>query len=300
MKRNLGVGILAFNRPQYLRRLVASLEMQTDLCDCEFHLFLDGAVNQASGKRRAEQKDIDACGRLFERARLPNKHIHWQEHNVNIGIASLEATDTLASTYERIMQLEDDLVLSPDWFRLARILYDELEEHPDVYSFSPGFIRHRLRSEDAADMERIVYSWHHMWCECLTADRWARIRDYYMEYHAIIAKEDYLSRVLDQIRDFFDSLGMPPRLALSQDGAREMACRRSGMRRARCAVNRSLSIGKKGIHFRPRLYDEMGLGNQAPFMFKSDATLEGFTWDDWLSTPTRLWRPSAAPGRRDP
>ena len=279
MKRNLGVGILAFNRPQYLRRLVASLEMQTDLCDCEFHLFLDGAVNQASGKRRAEQKDIDACGRLFERARLPNKHIHRREHNVNIGSASLEATDMLASNYERIMQLEDDLVLSPDWFHLARILYEELEEHPDVYSFSPGFRRAGTHADDAANLGRIVYAWHHMWCECFTADRWRRIRDYYMEFHAYIVGEDYIERAGDPVRDFFDGLGMREDLACSQDGGREMAIRRSGMCRARCAVNRALGIGKQGIHFTPELYANMGFAQQVPFMFKSDAAREGFEWD---------------------
>jgi len=277
----IGVGIIAFNRPQYLRRLLASLEMQTDLSGCDFHMFLDGAVNPVSGNRYAEQKDIDACARLFEHARLPNRTIHRQERNVNIGIASLEATDTLASTYERIMQLEDDVVLSPDWFRLARLLYDELEMHPDVYSFSPGFRRAGAHSEDATNLGRIAYSWHHMWCECFTADRWERIRPEYMEYHAYIVKPDYLERPDGIVRKFFDGLGgMPPDLACSQDGGREMAIRRNGMCRAQCAVNRALGIGKYGIHFTPRIFAKMGFAQQTPFMFASDATREGFEWDD--------------------
>jgi len=276
----IGVGIVAFNRPKYLRRLLMSLEMQTDLHGCDFHLFLDGAVNQTSGVQYAYQKDIDACERLFDRARLPNKHIHKQEHNVNIGIASLEATDTLASTYERIMQLEDDVVLSPDWFRLARILYDELEERPDVYSFNPGFRRCGQHADDTANLGRISYTWNHMWCECFTADRWARIRDYYMEYHAYIVEEDYVERLDGPMGEFFDSLGMREGLACSQDGGREMAIVRNGMRRAQCAVNRALGIGKEGIHFTPALYDEMGFAQQVPFMFKSDAARKGFKWDD--------------------
>ena len=186
----IGVGILAFNRPQYLRRLVKSLEMQTDLHDVDFHLFLDGIVNQASGIQYAYQKDVDACEQLFERARLPNRHIHKNKHNVNIGIASLQVTDMLVDNYELIMQLEDDVVLSPDWFRLARILYGELEDHPDTYSFSPGFHRYETHSKDAANLGRVVYDSHHMWCECYTPDRWRRIRDYYMEYHALIVEPD--------------------------------------------------------------------------------------------------------------
>ena len=274
----IGVGILAFNRPQYLRRLLISLEMQTDLSGCEFHLFLDGAINQTTGVQYAYQKDIDACERLFERARLPNKHIHTQEQNVGISIASLELTDTLASTYERIMQLEDDVVLSPDWLYLARILYGELEEHPDVYSFNPGFRRYGTHADDAANLGRITYTWNHMWCECFTADRWARIRDYYMEYHAYVVEEDYIERMDGPVREFFDGLGMREGLACSQDGGREMAIVRSGMCRAQCAVNRALGIGQYGIHFTPELYAEMGFARQVPFMFKSDATRESFEW----------------------
>lgn len=276
----IGVGILAFNRPQYLRRLLASLEMQTDLRGVDFHLFLDGAINHVSGNRYAYQKDIDACERIFERSRLPNRHIHKQEHNVSVGIASLEATDTLASTYERIMQLEDDIVLSPDWFGMARTLYDELESHPDVYSFNPGFRRIEQRSQDAANLGRIAYSWNHMWCECFTADRWQRIRDYYMEYHAYIVEEDYIERTDGPVAAFYDDLGMRDGLARSQDGGREMAISRAGMRRAQCAVNRALGIGQHGIHFTPARYRNMGFAKQIPFVFASDATQERFEWDD--------------------
>lgn len=276
----IGVGILAFNRPQYLRRLIGSLEAQADLSDCDFHLFLDGATNQISGVQYAYQKDIDACERLFALSSLPNKHIYKQEHNVNIGIASLDATDALAASCEQIMQLEDDVVLSPHWFRLARNLYDELEEHPDVYSFNPGFRRIGTHAEDAANMGRVAYTWSHMWCECFTADRWRRIRPLYMEYHAYITEADYIERKDGPVRDFFDGLGMREGLACSQDGGREMAIRRNGMRRAQCAVNRALGIGLHGIHFTPELFYEMEFDKQTPFIFRDDATRKGFDWDD--------------------
>jgi len=81
------------------------------------------------------------------------------------------------------------------------------------------------------------------------------------------------------VRDFFDSLDMPHDLACSQDGGREMACRRNGMARAQCAVNRAIGIGQHGLHFTPQVFAEMGFGRQTPFMFREDATRGGFTWD---------------------
>ena len=276
----IGVGIIAFNRPGYLRRLLASLEAQTDLHDCDFHCYLDGAINPVSNVKYAEQKDIDACARLFAQSKLPNKWLHQRETNANIGIASFDVTEELTATYERVMQLEDDIVLSPHWFRLARILYDELEAHPNVYAFSPGFRRVGPKSQDPVNLNRIAYVWSHMWVECFTADRWQRIRDKYMEYHVLIAGPDYREVSNGTVTAYYESIGMTQyNLAVSQDGGREMAIRHNGMLRAQCAVNRALSIGQYGLHFTPERFKRLGFENQAPFIFADDATREGFTWD---------------------
>jgi len=276
----IGVGIIAFDRPNYLRRLLASLEAQTDLEGVDFHLYLDGAVNPVSGVRYGKQKGIDTCARIFNMAKLPNKFIHIREANANIGIASFEATEQLAATYERVMQMEDDIVLSPHWFRLARILYDELEAHPDVYSFSPAFRRTHRKEIDAQYMDTVTYGWNHMWCECFTADRWQRIRPEYMEYHELISEVDYIERFEEPIQKLYARKGMRPGLARSQDGGREMTIRLNGMRRAALAVNRAIGIGQRGIHFTPEIFKRLGFENQAPFIFADDATREGFTWDD--------------------
>ena len=276
----IGIGILAFDRPNYLRRLLASLEAQTDLRGCDFHLFLDGAVNPASGIRYAEQANIDKCARIFERSKLPNKTAHIRDHNANIGIASFEATEMLASTYERVMQMEDDIVLSPHWFRLARVLWNELEAHPDVYSFNPAYRRAHRKEIDAQFVGSVTYGWNHMWCECFTADRWARIRDEYLEYHALICEADYLERFEGPVAELYARKGMRPGLARSQDGGREMAIRGAGMRRAMPAVNRAIGTGQHGIHFTPKVFADMGFENQTPFVFADDATREGFVWDD--------------------
>ena len=168
--------------------------------------------------RHAEQKDIDACAKLWNRAKLPNKHLHSRGFNAGIGIASFEATEMLTSTYERVMQMEDDIVLSPHWFRLARVLWEELEAHPDVYSFNPSYKRTHRKEQDAQHIGNVTYGWNHMWCECFTADRWARIRDAYMEYHELIAGADYRAftdRNDGTVKDLYIRKGMSTDLARS-------------------------------------------------------------------------------------
>ena len=136
---SLGVGVISFNRPGYLRRVLASLEAQTQVDDAEYWLFQDGAVNRFSGVPHGKQEDVEACRALFDRARLPNKHVtHWPD-NVGVAINSLEALDTLSDNYARVILLEGDAVLSPHWLRLAGLLFDDLAERPDVFSVNPGF-----------------------------------------------------------------------------------------------------------------------------------------------------------------
>ena len=40
----IGIGIVSFNRPHYLKQLLASLEAQVDVPALSWHLFQDGAV----------------------------------------------------------------------------------------------------------------------------------------------------------------------------------------------------------------------------------------------------------------
>jgi hypothetical protein len=272
----IGVGILSFNRPAYLRRLLASLEAQTDLIGADFWLFQDGAVNRYSGLRYAQDADIQACLKLFARSRLDCKWSVVHERNVGIAINAFEALEELAGNYERVMLLEDDVVLSPHWLRLVRLLYTDLAERPHVFSVSPGF----LRSGD--DEAAVVYGWPHHWCECFLSERWREIRAYYLEdYYPHVAECDYLQRDSKAIDAAYARLGVvggPDGLARSQDGGRELAMQRAGMTRAKLVVNRAIGIGQEGLHFTPWHFHALGFDQPGPFVHPGDAAREGFVW----------------------
>lgn len=274
----IGVGILAFNRPDYLRRLLMSLEAQTDLQDVDFHLYLDGAVNKWSDNRYAHQENIDACAAEFARSKLSNKWLYRHGHNVGVGVNSFEAIEGLTGSYDRVMLLEDDVVLSPHWLRLARILYGELSDHPDVFSFSPGFKRACAPWEIDANLDRMISRRFYMWCECFTAGRWARMRETYLDfYDNLIRDRDYYERDLEAVQVWHVAQGVDEKV-MSQDAGRLTALRVNGMHRVQCAVNRALSIGRDGIHFTPEIFKDEKLASQTPFIFDSDATLEGWVW----------------------
>ena len=274
----IGVGIITFDRPGYLRRVLAALEVQTQAPAAEYWLFQDGVVNRFSDQPHGEQAKVDACRALFDRARLPNKHVKQWDDNVGVAINSLEALDTLAANYERVVLLEGDAVLSPYWLRLAGLLFADLAERPDVFSVSPNF-----RSE-GVDLGAVRFGRRHMWAECFLSQRWHAIRPYYIEdYWPHVAEVDYFYRDIDAIDALYTAHGVhggPDGLAWSQDGGRILAMMRAGMRRAFLGVNRAIGIGREGIHFTPELFHAGGFDFPGPFIHTGDATREGFTWDD--------------------
>ena len=273
----IGVGIVSFNRPYYLRRALKALEAQTELDNTEFHLLQDGAVNLFNRKQYANDFDIAKCVKLFDKARLPGKQAHVQEHNVGISINQREGIDWLSEHYEQIMIIEDDALLSPHWFRLARILFGHYQDCPEVFGFTPGF--RRLCDKDAImdSLDSVQPTTQHMWTECFTSDAWHKIQPGMTPYYEMVNHSDYGKRPVAKIQELHKSRGIEER-AVSQDAARVVAIKLAGMVRMQCTVNRGLCIGRQGVHFDGNWYDMYHLGEQVPYVFESDGAREGFDW----------------------
>jgi len=274
---DIGIGIVSFDRPGCVRRLLASLEQQADLDGVDFHLYQDGAVNRYSDVAWGDPDAIAQSVRAFERAQLPRKTPHLRDENVGVGINQYEAYEFMADKYEWIVMLEDDVVLSPHWLHLVRVLFGELEQRPDVFGFSTGFKRTCGIEQIGERLDRVEYGWPHWWCIAFTADRWRRIRPYFLEYHALIEGIDYTARDHSAIRDLFRYHGWPQN-ATSQDGGKDMAVHAAGMRRAVLTVNRGISTGRHGMHFNPKRFKRMGFEGQTPYIFGGDAYREAFQW----------------------
>ena len=273
----IGVGIVSFNRPYYLRRALKALEAQTELDNTEFHLFQDGAVNLFNRKQYANDFDIARCVKLFDKARLPGKQAHVQEHNVGISINQREGIDWLAAHYDRLIIVEDDALLSPHWFRLARLLFDKFDGNPDVFGFTPGF--RRMCTDDAVwdNLGYVQPTTQHMWTECFTADNWRAIQEHMTPYYEMVNCQSYGKRPVKDIKALHKARGVDEE-ATSQDAARNVAVKLAGMVRMQCTVNRGLCIGRQGVHFNGGWYDMMRLGEQTPYVFEGDAAREGFDW----------------------
>jgi len=263
----IGVGIIAFDRPHYLVRTLAGISNQRCAREVDVHLFLDGAVNPYSRREAGKQMMIDQCARMFKRSKLGT--VHAQDQNLGIGLHQYAATEWMVSHYDRVMMIEDDVVLSPHWLRLAGVLLDQFADRPSVFGVSPGF----RRLGPSLDTVRAQFG--HWWCEAFTAQAWRRIRTYYRDYLAIIRGVDYRQRDHDAIRAMYREHGWN-HPATSQDAAKDLAIKRAGMVRLVCEVNRAIGIGRNGQHFTPELFARGGFEGQTPYTFDGDATRRRF------------------------
>ena len=272
----IGVGIVSFNRPYYLRRLLKTLVAQTDQ-RAAYLLFQDGAVNAFSGRRRSRDKNIEECVKYFENAKLPNKQLHVRKHNVGISRNIKDALDFMSENYDQLMLIEDDVLLSPHWIRLSHLLFKEMEQRPHIASFSPGFRRYVPKAEIFDNLDYLQETTQHLWCECFTADTWRRLVPHMEPYYALVNQGDYILRADPPIRELHKSRGVEQK-ATSQDAARVAAIELEGLKRAQCTVNRGFSIGRMGIHFDNERYTQHKLGEQIPYVFDEDADRTSFEW----------------------
>ena len=271
----IGIAIISFNRPARLQQLLVSLERQAHLGNVGFHLFQDGAVSAFDGKERANPDDILRSIAVFKDAQLPKRVMHIRPTNVGVGIAQFGAYEYMTAHYEYVIVLENDVVLSPHYLRLARVLFGQIGDRDDIFSFSLGFRKVCPKEEARDHLHEMRFGTAHWWGEGFLSERWREIRPHFMEYYALIRGVDYRKRPSAEIHALYQRKGWT-QTATSQDGGKDMAVHASGKGRIVAVVNRGVSTGMEGEHFRQEEWLRMGFHQQEPYVFEEDATLEEF------------------------
>lgn len=267
----IGVALIAFNRPNYFKKLIKSLERQTQ--KAEYHLFQDGAVNKFSHRLKSDPQLLKKVKDIFNESNLNGKeHIH--EMNVGNAINQFEAVEYMSSHYDRFLVIEDDVILSKHYIKLVNKLANQYLKD-DVFSVSLNFKRMCPKSEIKKNLDKVDYISLHWWAECWSSEQWAKVRDYFLEYYKLVKDCDYQKRPASKIKHLFHSNGlMIPQT--SQDAGKDYALHKAGLKRINTIVNRGFYIGEKGMHFSPDLYKKMGYQNQRPYEFESDESLKKF------------------------
>jgi hypothetical protein len=228
-------------------------------------LFQDAAVNLLSKQRKASDDDIDASKRAF-RTIVPRGVVLEAETNLGIARNIYRAEQWVFRNMEYPVGIfmEDDMIVSKNYFNLLADLYDISLRQPRIGMFSAYGYDGRLSATSQYAQRSKVGRMHHNWAFALTRSAWLQREVYTRGYMDIVEKYDYRDRPLGKIAAWYARMGWPP-LATNQDLAKAVAFNTLGLNRITTAVICGRYIGEIGQHYTPETFAELGFANVAMF-----------------------------------
>jgi glycosyltransferase involved in cell wall biosynthesis len=254
--------ILAFNRPEYLGKVLASLKNQkgAKVEDSQVHLLLDGAVNEFSGVKYAEDREIDLSEKEFVKY-FPQGKIHRSKTNIGVAknFARAEEIAFLHTKSDMALFFEDDLELGPAYLSVMQKLATIASQNPMIGYFAA----YGTPSQSENDQRRYasdVQALDHHWAFGLTRRQWERSKPLVDQYLRLVENVDYRKRDDQAIAALLRSWGLATPGA-SQDAIKAAACYITGGVKINTLSSYGRYIGEKGLNFSPRLFAEMGFNN---------------------------------------
>lgn len=253
------VCILSFNRPSYLEVVLKSIKSQIDidLRDFDFNFFQDGAVNPFSGKRKAQDGDIESCVRLFKEY-FPDGNIFLSEKNLGVAL-NFERAENFAfgeSEAPYSIFLEDDLELNDIYFKNLTRLTELALRRDDVGYISAYGNHHAPLTQQSARHNDVILMGHN-WGFALTRQQWLKSAPFVNQYLDLVRSRDYSDRPADEICRLFQSWGAGAP-GTSQDVAKSLACYLTGGVKINTYPVFARYIGEQGLHMTPEAFDRLG------------------------------------------
>lgn len=268
------LAIVCWNRPDYFSKLITSLESNLDdLSDVDIHLFVDGDICAFTGERMTDKEPIYKNISIFQNALLPNKFLYTRTLNVSVAIHQFQMMQMLTPIYERIIFLEDDVVVSPNFVVLMLKALDQFNNDDRIFSVSPGFKLMCKPGEEELYRDALRFTEGHFWAEAIWSKRWRVILPRLQEYMDIVSTRAYRQRDNQKINALFSRYGRTMS-ATSQDNAKDWAISVSGLKRARFMVNRATGIGEEGLHSTKEKLRKSGDGFNKIQVFDDDKKLK--------------------------
>jgi GT2 family glycosyltransferase len=124
----------AFDRPHYLKRVLASLDKLDGLCDLPLFFYVDGPYDEGSAERCAES------ARLCKEFNHPQKTVIVRDKNVGIATQVYESKQAVFSSgYDAVVSLVDDIIIAPYGLEAMLTAYTTLQ--PYLALFHLGYFQ---------------------------------------------------------------------------------------------------------------------------------------------------------------
>lgn len=110
------IALFAYNRPDHLRQVIASLQANPESSNSDLYIFCDGP----GGSAEVEEVRRIAYGTGGFAAVI----VHTNEENVGPGHCVIRGMDKLMTEHQRVIKVEDDSVVAPHFLAYANAALD--------------------------------------------------------------------------------------------------------------------------------------------------------------------------------
>ena len=289
--------LLGFNRIDYFTKVLTSLEQNKAAYEHDLFVYIDGGPN-------ARQEEIKE---LMAKSKFPNAEIVCRVNNWGIGRHLIDARRRLFDDlgYDRILLLEDDLVLGEHYVETVFKISDWASEYDDIGTITAYNINSASIDEQGEQENQLIATNRHFWAYVITKRVWDEIKHIIYAYEArFLSKSTYTNRAHRRIKWLFmrkwinlprfmksnrlvpDKCVTPPfpkipfRIATSQDAITALALWHHGYHRITTRVSRAEYIGIEGYSFSPEVYESQGFNKQNLGDYAHIQTPEEFVFAD--------------------
>ena len=291
---NVGVCVIAYNRPHYFQDVARSLAANPESRDLPLHFFLDGGPGATQPENEAI---ISACG-------FPRRRVVRRTRNLGCEANIVQAHRFMfdEAGCDAIIHLEDDLVLSPHYLRLTRRLLEWATAHYDNVGAVQAWDRCLLSRAEKRERLRHVRprcQSAHWWGYALARRAWDRMRHVVDAYEERFLCRETGDRLDDgAVRAFIRQTvdGGPrapggrlapaepnaepgflhPHVATGNDSIHALALWQAGLVRLCTVVNRARNVGRVGLHATEEFFEATRLDEVALDVFDEDRDLSSF------------------------
>jgi glycosyltransferase involved in cell wall biosynthesis len=308
----VGVLVVAYNRPEYLSQVIASIENNPESTSLPFFFFLDG------GPGSAQNENSD----LIQRSKIARKGIILRDDNYGCAKNLIDARRFMFDwcQFEKVIVMEDDLIITPQYLGLlirlhqwAKTKYDNIGP-VQAWSYCTLPLKEKRRR-----LSHVVDSGNSWWSflnYCVDRETWNLISPILYEYesrfidaipktadfflqrskpgYSILAPEIRIwikeliahrhpKPVLDQKRQFkcvpldYESIFSSDTFEPNQDLMTGFALWMAGLIKVQTVVNRAQHIGRTGITINDQtLWEHFGFDKIILDEFQTDANLLNF------------------------
>tara|TARA_B110000914_G_scaffold148378_1_gene130055 strand:- start:783 stop:1718 length:936 start_codon:yes stop_codon:yes gene_type:complete len=272
--------LLGFNRVDYFSQTLDSLQANEAAHQCDLHVYLDGG-------EKAEQDEIVA---LVKASIFDNVNYVLRDSNWGIGKHLIDARRTLFDelNYDRIILLEDDMILAPSYIQTVLDISQWSQQYCDIGTVMAYNINNSNLKQQESQHNQVIATNRHFWGYVLSRDVWQVIKPIVYDFEKkYLMNSTYAKRSHFRIRWMFMRSWMskkrqtrsgnrlipdeclvspfpklPRKSPTSQDAITALALWYHGFARITTRVSRAQYIGAEGFSFSPEVYATMGFEDQ--------------------------------------